>query len=123
MASVTMVTIRPTERREERIHPGVLEHGDEKSPRLAERKGTSEERDPERADQASHTLLRHVVSSDGFAITGALIDSYDAVSKFAMHAPLDAMTPVAAMAAGLISLGLAKPRSTGKRRIRHDHPD
>jgi hypothetical protein len=94
--------------------PDTLSEQGAENPMIAERKTTDLAREQKLGRQGEHTLLRKAVSADSLALTGTLIDAYDAVSKFAMHAPLDAMTPLAAVAAGLISLGLAKAEKHGK---------
>jgi hypothetical protein len=54
------------------------------------------------------TRLRHAVSSDHVAVAATLVDAYDTASKFAAHAMLDGLTPLAATAAGVTALVLAR---------------
>jgi hypothetical protein len=53
-------------------------------------------------------ISRHVFSADSLAIAGALADSYDAASKFAVHAMPDGFISAGAMLAGLTSVGISK---------------
>ena len=88
--------------------PGATRDPDANSPTIAQRKGTDQEFDAQRAKQAENTRWRHAVSAENAGIAQTFVGAADTVAQFAMHATPEGVVGLGAMVLGLASVGLAK---------------